>query len=139
MERVGLRKFASQSGIPLGKIRSILAGRDPLTSTTAQIADALGLELYIGPPRATPQSSVAEEQASYRPTIKEQTPPAALEDARITTRISWLKSYWLDLNGTGRKALCTRWDSYFPEWKEEGQALCAPPSPPDNANALWKD
>ncbi len=128
-----------EAGLPENAIRTVIEGHEPKATRLFEICVALGLELYIGPPRATPQSSVAEEQASYRPTIKEQTPPAALEDARITTRISWLKSYWLDLNGTGRKALCTRWDSYFPEWKEEGQALCAPPSPPDNANALWKD
>lgn len=54
VEAEGLRPFSLRTGIPLGQLRSVLEGRAARSTTLELIASALGLELYIGPTRATP-------------------------------------------------------------------------------------
>ena len=49
----GLRPLAARTGIPLGQIRSLLAGRAVRITTLEQITSALGLGLQVreAPPR----------------------------------------------------------------------------------------
>lgn len=51
VEAEGLHPLARRTGLGIGQIRSICAGRAPLLSTVCQVCAALGLELSIGPPR----------------------------------------------------------------------------------------
>ena len=44
-------RAALNSGLPQDAIRSVLSGHDPRLNRVEQICRALGLELYIGPPR----------------------------------------------------------------------------------------
>lgn len=48
----GLRPFSSRTRIPLGQLRSFVAGRAVRCTTLQSIAAALDFEFYIGPPRA---------------------------------------------------------------------------------------
>ena len=50
---------AVEAGLNRDAIRSVLRGRKPSVERAAEICDALGLELYVGPPREAPQSSDA--------------------------------------------------------------------------------
>ena len=43
---------AVAAGLPRNSIRQILKGHEPKLSRAAVVADALGLEFYIGPPRS---------------------------------------------------------------------------------------
>jgi len=45
---------AVEAGLPRDAIRSVLVGHDPRLSRAVELADALGLEFYVGPPRAGP-------------------------------------------------------------------------------------
>jgi hypothetical protein len=47
----GLRPFSRRTGIPLGQLRSLVQGRAIRSTRLEQIASALDLEFYIGPPR----------------------------------------------------------------------------------------
>ena len=44
-------RAAIESGLPQDAIRTFLDGREPRLGRTAEICHALGLELYVGPPR----------------------------------------------------------------------------------------
>ena len=45
----GLRPFVTRTGIPLGQIRSVLAGRASRYTTLQSIAAAVGMRLFVGP------------------------------------------------------------------------------------------
>ena len=47
----GLCLPAERIGVPVGKIRGVMAGRDPHSTTIAALSSALGLECYVGPSR----------------------------------------------------------------------------------------
>ena len=49
IEEEGLRPFATRTGIPLGQIRSVLAGRAARYTTLQSIAAAVGMRLFVGP------------------------------------------------------------------------------------------
>ena len=49
IEQEGLRPFATRTGIPLGQIRSVLAGRASRHTTLQSIAAAVGMRLFVGP------------------------------------------------------------------------------------------
>ena len=49
IEQEGLRPFATRTGIPLGQIRSVLAGRASRYTTLQSIAAAVGMRLFVGP------------------------------------------------------------------------------------------
>ncbi len=57
VRREGLRPLAVRTGIPIGQIRSLVGGRAFRSGTLEQVAAALGLEIYIGPP--LPDSTAA--------------------------------------------------------------------------------
>lgn len=46
-----MRPYARFLGVPLGVVRSAEEGRDTTYSNVKLLSDALGLELYVGPPR----------------------------------------------------------------------------------------
>ena len=57
VERMGLRPFAQAFGVPVGQVRSVCDGRAARSDTIERLTGALGLELYVGPPRAAPRAS----------------------------------------------------------------------------------
>ncbi|SHL49280.1 Peptidase S24-like [Roseovarius marisflavi] len=64
----GLRPYARDLGVSVGVLRSIQSGRDTPYSSLKDLARALGLEFYIGPPRETgPIYIVSLDGADYAP------------------------------------------------------------------------
>jgi len=64
VEAEGLRPFAKRTGVSVGRLRSVLAGRDAHSSTVEQLCRALDLEFYVGPRR---QPSMATGVAGIVP------------------------------------------------------------------------
>ena len=54
--RQSKHRAAVDGGLPQDAIRSVLNGHSPRLERLEQICDALGLELYVGPPRDTEPS-----------------------------------------------------------------------------------
>ncbi len=79
----GLRPAAKKLNLPIGKVRSVVDGRDIKLSNAIQIADALNLEIYIGPPRNREQLG-SVETARAHPKI----------DKELACMINWLASEW---------------------------------------------
>ncbi|WP_296639113.1 S24 family peptidase [Roseinatronobacter sp.] len=48
VERDGLRPFAAKASVPVGVVRSMLGDHDPRMSSAIRLAEALGLNLYVG-------------------------------------------------------------------------------------------
>ena len=70
--------------LPRDAIRSVFRGHEPKLSRAAQIAHALNLEFYIGPPRGEPKSrfqgpQILGVQKERTPYVVAQEPPRALE------------------------------------------------------------
>lgn len=57
-------RAARDAGLPGNAIRHLLEGRDSRISRLAEICDALGLELYVGRPRAHPGSASAVRESA---------------------------------------------------------------------------
>lgn len=62
VDSLGLRPFARKAGLPVGVIRSAKDRRDISHENMSALCDALGLELYIGPPRTTPDDEVTDSE-----------------------------------------------------------------------------
>lgn len=75
IEAEGLGPLAARTGLGIGQLRSISGGRAPLLTTVQQAVDALGLELYIGPPRA---ADLAERHPVARSATRERPSTRAL-------------------------------------------------------------
>ena len=48
VEKEGLRPFSDRTGVPLGKVRGFLDGRDSPFSSIRQLAEAVGIDWYMG-------------------------------------------------------------------------------------------
>ena len=51
---------ATTAGLPRDAIRSVLNGHDPRLSRAVELTDVLGLEFYVGPPRADVPRAITE-------------------------------------------------------------------------------
>jgi len=51
ISREGLRPLAARAGVPIGLLRGASSGRNLAADSIGKLADALGLEFYVGPPR----------------------------------------------------------------------------------------
>ena len=62
LERRGTNAYraAVDAGLPQNAIRSVLRGREPGSERLAEICRALGLEFYVGPPRAHQDETIRE-------------------------------------------------------------------------------
>ena len=80
VKREGLRAFAERTGIPLGVVRGAQRDQNLTAASIAKLANALGLEFYVGPgplrPRPPddngaggPAAGFAEEPAIFRMTL----------------------------------------------------------------------
>lgn len=56
-----IAKVAKEANLPRDAIRNILDGRDPKLSRAAEVAKALGLDFYAGPPKAAGALELARE------------------------------------------------------------------------------
>jgi phage repressor protein C with HTH and peptisase S24 domain len=63
IESEGLRPFADRIGVPLGQVRGAQEGRNLSSNTIQKLAEKLGLEFYVGPPRQSYPTVPTEEEA----------------------------------------------------------------------------
>ena len=112
VDAAGLGPVAARTGLPIGKIRSIYAGRSPLGSTIQQVCAALDLEFYIGPPRSV-------NSAPIHRSSPDDDPPEAdivrVPDPRLAEILRELSRHFSLLNDPGREALLARLGAYFPD------------------------
>jgi len=52
VKKEGLRPFSERTGVPLGQIRSVLESRRVNIETVERIAEVIGFEFYVGPPKS---------------------------------------------------------------------------------------
>ena len=71
VSRSGLTQYrlATQAGLPQDAIRYALEGKDIKTSRLIEIAEALGLELYIGEPRAGKNLNNSPSYSEIKPEV----------------------------------------------------------------------
>lgn len=59
VESEGLRPFAERTGVPLGVVRGALGEQNLTAASIERLAEALGLEFYVGPARGGPPRRAA--------------------------------------------------------------------------------
>lgn len=59
VESEGLRPFAERTGVPLGVVRGAQGDQNLTAASIARLAEALGLEFYVGPSRGGPPRRAA--------------------------------------------------------------------------------
>ena len=87
-----VREVAARTGVPRRSVQGLLDGHVPSMDRAERICAALGLELYVGPPRAggKPDSEVAEDQqvdAASAPAASNIAPGTQIQ--RPLTTFSW--------------------------------------------------
>lgn len=69
IEQEGLRPFASRTGIPIGQLRSVLAGRAARYTTLQSIAAVMGMRLFVGSVERNGPEASAGAAAPSKPTM----------------------------------------------------------------------
>lgn len=120
VEAEGLHPLAARTGLSVGQIRSICAGRAPLISTVSQACAALDLELVIRPraPGAGEAPAAVPAPPSPRPG---GAPGAALEavsDRRLAELIAAVADEYEALDPVGQASMLTRIWGLHPELRE---------------------
>ena len=121
--RAGLRaasvpEVARIAGIPRRSVQGVLDGHVPSLTRAAEICRALGLELYIGPPRSvneTPESQTLVVREGAR--LDWSFPPAVNVpgDPFLMSIITEIAEHFAELNAPGRRAMLVRLKHCFPE------------------------
>ena len=121
-------RAAREARLPENSIRYVLDGHEPRAGRLIEICHALGLELYVGPPR---RSAAAEAADAHFDLIREQAerygdplpsrPSTPIRDRRLAELITVLTEQWEALNEAGREALLTRFDTFFPDLRRQNR------------------
>ena len=122
------RSIAMRAGIPVRSLMGILEGHAPSIERAAEVCDAIGQELYIGPPREIddPQSlwhalDAGNDRVGDRGSTPDVSgvPRAVLsEDRRLTDIVRVLVDEFEALNEHGRETLTARFWGLFPDLRE---------------------
>ena len=100
-------RAAREARLPDNSIRYVLDGHEPRAGRLIEICHALGLELYVGPPRksgakgADAQSNHIREQAEYYGDSLPSRPSTPVRDRRLAEMITVLTEQWEVLNEVG--------------------------------------
>ena len=79
---------ATSAGLPRDAVRSVLHGHDPRLSRVGALADALGIELHIGPPHDRPRTAPEPALPAAGLTTRESPPPQV--EASVRTLVEWV-------------------------------------------------
>ena len=105
-EKMSVRALALRANMPVRSVQSVIDGHVPSITRAEEICDALGLELYIGPPRSgAAEVSDAPGGSAFLP----------VSDRRLAGMLATLADEYEAMNPRGRDALATRFDIAFPE------------------------
>ena len=101
LKELGLSPFqaARRTGLPDDAIKSVLKGSSPSIDRAAEIADALGFEFYIGPPRSSPH----EPENLNKPGLHSDS--GTIDDYMLTGLLTNLMEDWKASNAHGRQKL----------------------------------
>ena len=113
-------RVAKEARLPKNSIRYMLDGHEPRAGRLVEICQALGLEIYVGPPRKTeddPQGGGSSRIGERPPAYGElpSRPSTPVRDRRLAELLTALAEHWESLNEAGRSALLTRFDAFFPD------------------------
>ena len=117
-------RAAKEARLPENSIRYVLDGHEPRAGRLIEICHALGLELYVGPPRkggveaADAHADLIREQAERYGDSLPSRPSTPIRDRRLAELITVLAEQWEALNEVGREALLTRFDAFFPDLRK---------------------
>ena len=101
-----LRAIAVRAGMPVRSVQNVIDGHVPSVTRAEEICNALGIELYIGPPRAT---------ADVISDVPEAPGLVPVSDRRLAKMLAILADEYEAMNPRGRDALAARFDIAFPE------------------------
>ena len=117
-------RAAKEARLPENSIRYLLDGHEPRAGRLIEICHALGLELYVGPPRKSAAEAVGadsgwirEQGERYGDSLPSR-PSTPIRDRRFAELITVLAEQWEALNEAGRNALLTRFDTFFPDLRK---------------------
>ena len=97
----GLRPFAANMKIGVGRIRSVLSGtRSPRIDTVEALSQALGLEHYIGPPRQPMKSTFRAAKVDFGAVDGYA---RAVPDGELAALLAAIRDHWESLNDYGRR------------------------------------
>ena len=120
-------RAAKEARLPENSIRYVLDGHEPRTGRLIEICHALGLELYVGPPRkgaaeaaGGPSDLIREQAGRYGHSLPSR-PSTPIHDRRLAELITVLAEQWGALNEVGREALLTRFDTFFPDLRKHAR------------------
>ena len=105
-DNLSVRAIALRAGMPVRSLQNVLDGHVPSITRAEEICDALGLELYIGPPRS------AGSEISGVPDAPGLVP---VTDRRVAAMLGALADEYQAMNPHGREALAARFNIAFPE------------------------
>ena len=88
----GLTGAARVLGVPVGQIRSVISGRSATAATIVGLADALGLEFYVGPPRASQKPAKTAPFSPVSPVDEVRRTPVS--DRRLAELLARLADDW---------------------------------------------
>ena len=115
----GLRNLEKRLGLKKWSLRGLMDSDKPQTPSVekaAEICRALGLELYIGPPRG-PADAVNDAPKRPNAPTGASTPRDSdpVSDRRLEAILAAFAEEWDASDEHGRAALETRFRAYFPE------------------------
>ena len=120
-------RAAKDARLPENAIRYLLDGHEPRTGRLIEICHALDLEVHVGPPRKTATGAQGSgalqvgEQAEPYGGLLPRRPSTPVRDRRLAEMITALAEQWDALNETGRAALLTRFETFFPDLRQGAQ------------------
>ena len=132
VEVEGLHPLARRTGLGIGQIRSICAGRAPLLSTVYRVCEALDLDLTIRPRGAAASADQNPAKTpDFRRVSDEVAAPGAtadvafevVPDRHIAELLAAIADEYEALNGDGRASLLTRIWGLHPELRERERRL----------------
>ena len=122
------RSIAMRAGIPVRSLMGILEGHAPSIERAAEVCDAIGLELYIGPPRdaggqpsSRPASDSGDDRVGRGGSITDVSGvgrTALSEDRRLADIVRVLVDEFEALNEHGRTTLAARFWGLFPDLRK---------------------
>ena len=98
VEREGLRPLSARTGVPIGRIRSVISGRSPTADTLGAVCRALGITLTIGSQRSTVTPLRAPAPAAPAEAWNEP-----VSDRRLAELLARLADHWDTIDSAERR------------------------------------
>ncbi|MCY4215262.1 MAG: hypothetical protein OXF68_16765 [Gammaproteobacteria bacterium] len=109
----GLASTARALDMPIGQVRSLVAGRSATAKTIERAAEGLGWEFYVGPPRGGAADAPRDDSGRF---AAPPDAPSAAPDPDLSALSSALERHWRALGGAyARRIWLAHLRRQFPE------------------------